>query len=445
MNKLLLLALLGCAMALAATLEEEEQSLQSFEGGLVRDVRDADPGRKNNKRKNNKRKNKRKMKKRKNNKRKNNKVKNNKRKNNKGKNNKGKNNKKRNNKRKNNKRKNNKRKNNKGKNNKRKNNNGRQCLATTCVDNAVTMMSKLTKIANYKTQAKRITSKKNIADKKAAKSTVFAGALQRLTTNAGGNSSAPMCGTSADNAGAVEMKSLIETLGACEADVVAACSTSASLAAPNATEVSACEDSMAVFEAFTEECKAMTGAEGCTCWEGNDDVTAALDVIKMCNLADKNTEIVAAVGDCKSAFGACKKSEDAVASIISSCSQDPDQLKTKLKNLQANSDAVGDVQDKIASALATRSSTKAITSGAIFIESCGFLIILIGQDPSNFGILAMAVEITTAEVTFTAADLEALLAVSEDMDAAADALAAESAAVLATYEGKFQTTCNALQ
>jgi hypothetical protein len=275
MHKLLVLALLGCALALATASEEEEQSLQSLEGGLVRDVREADPGRKNNKRKNNKRKNK--TKKRKNNKRKTNKRKNNKRKNNKRKNNK----------RKNNKRKNNKRKNNKIKNNKRKNGNGR-CLAISCVDNAVAMMKIQTKVSNYKNQKKRIDKKKGIADKKSNKSDVFSAALQRLISNAGGNSSAPMCGTSADNAGALQMKNLTETLTACDADVTAACMSSADLTAPNATEVEDCEAAMEVFETYTTGCMDMSGADACTCWEGNDDVTAAIDTIKMCDLKEKN-------------------------------------------------------------------------------------------------------------------------------------------------------------
>jgi hypothetical protein len=118
-----------------------------------------------------------------------------------------------------------------------------------------------------------------------------------------------------------------------------------------------------------------------------------------------------------------------------------DKLKAKLANLQANSKAVGDVNDKITSATSARS----VTSGAIFIQQCGLLLILIGQDPSNFGILAMGEMIVAFDGTFTDAELETLVAVGEDMADALVAIDAEAAAVLATYLGKFQTIFITLQ
>merc|ERR1711936_597258 len=193
MNKLLLVFAIGLGLlALAAGSSEEQNQVDSSESGLAREAREADPGkqrqnkgvnkkkrirnaRKNNKRNNNKnaqrkkaRSNKGKKGQRKNRNNRKNGVRNGKGKKN--------GNKKRN---KNNGKRNNKnagkgqKKNTKNDNKKRKNQESQarqsECLATSCVDNAVKAMKLLKdKVLNFEKQEKRIAKKSNIGSWKAA-------------------------------------------------------------------------------------------------------------------------------------------------------------------------------------------------------------------------------------------------------------------------------------
>merc|ERR1711963_676942 len=299
MNKLLL--------ALVAGSSEEENRVESFESGLDREAREADPARRQRKdqakrknqaqRKNQaKRKNKAEKKnqeKRKNQAQRKKQAKRNKaekenqakRKNKKGKSNKrnglkakrgGKGQKgKRNNRKNGNKsgkeKKNRKAERNQKKKGKNKNMTGnqnrkntaeaRQCrVTTTCSDTAVAAHKLMKdKVDNFVKQHKRITKKTNIGSKKSNKNDVFKPVLQRLAAAAGGNISAPVCAGSTNNSGAAQMLNLSLTLKNCEDDIYAACDPS-NLPNHNQSKITECYAAIDIFTNYTDTCSDLSGA-----------------------------------------------------------------------------------------------------------------------------------------------------------------------------------------
>merc|ERR1712209_387933 len=278
MNKLLL--------ALAAGSSEEENRVESFESGLDREAREADPARrqrkdqakrknqtegKNQAQRKNQAERKNKAEKKNQAKRKNQAQRKNqaKRKNKAEKENQAK--------RKNKKGKSNKRnglkakrggKGQKGKRNNRKNTaEARQCrVTTTCSDTAVAA-HKLMKdmVDNFVKQHKRITKKTNIGSKKSNKNDVFKPVLQRLAAAAGGNISAPVCSGSSNNSGAAQMLNLSITLKNCEDDIYAACDPS-NLPNHNQSKIAECYAAIDIFTNYTDTCSDLSGAAACDCW-----------------------------------------------------------------------------------------------------------------------------------------------------------------------------------
>merc|ERR1712209_35576 len=435
MNKLLL--------ALAAGSSEEENRVESFESGLDREAREADPARRQRKdqakrknqtegknqaqRKNQaERKNKAEKKnqaKRKNQaqrknqaKRKNKAEKENqaKRKNKKGKSNQKKESKNRKKKGYGN-----------GKKQDRKNTaEARQCrVTTTCSDTAVAAHKLMKdKVDNFVKQHKRITKKTNIGSKKSNKNDVFKPVLQRLAAAAGGNISAPVCSGSSNNSGAAQMLNLSITLKNCEDDIYAACDPS-NLPNHNQSKIAECYAAIDIFTNYTDTCSDLSGAAACDCWIPSANVTAAMAEIKLCDLSSNNTATVNATKACKAAFGKCRKYGDDVGDIIHSCEQNADTLKLKLKALSDNSDKVGQVATKVDALVnATRRnfasgrSAKAkrdASTAAGFISICTQINTWVVENPYYYQISSYATTIisVTAPV-FTAADLTALSVVN---------------------------------
>merc|ERR1712088_720200 len=408
MNKLLL--------ALAAGSSEEENQVESFESGLAREAREANPAK--GQRKNQaKRKNKKGNKKGRSNKRKGLKGKKG------GKGQKGN----KNRKSKGNQNKKEKNGNKKGirKNQNRMNTAGARstCLSTTCVDTAVAAMKLLKdKVDSFEKQEKRISKKSNSGSKKSAKKDVFGPTLQRLSDAAGGNLSAPVCAGNASSPGAAQMLNLSMTLQTCDDDIFAACDTS-NLPTPNDTKVAGCKAAIATFKNYTDTRTALDGAAACDCWTPSAAVTAATAEIKACDLSSNNTAVVTAVKACKAAFGKCRKYEDDVGDIIFSCEQNADTLKLKLKALSDNSDKVGQVATKVdalvnatrrnfasgRSAMAKRDASTA----AGFISICTQINTWVTENPYYYQISSYATTIITVTApVFTAADLTALSTVN---------------------------------
>merc|ERR1712165_442271 len=263
MNKLLLALAIGLSLlALAAGSSEEENQVESFESGLAREAREADPA--NGQRKNQ-------AKKKNQSKRKNQSKKNQA-------------------KRKNQDKRKNKKGNKKGKSNKRKGLKGKK--------GGKGQKGKRNNRKNGMKSGKgkknrKAERKQNKKEKNGAKKGVFGPTLQRLSDAAGGNLSAPVCAGNASSPGAAQMLNLSMTLQTCDDDIFAACDTS-NLPTPNDTKVAECKAAIATFKNYTDTCTALDGAAACDCWTPSAAVTAATAEIKACDLSSNNTAVVTA-------------------------------------------------------------------------------------------------------------------------------------------------------
>jgi len=478
MHKLILIALLGCALiALTGASEQEsESSLQQVDAdvSLQREAREA---RKNDKKKNNIKKKKRKSKnlKKRDNKRKGKGAKKRKGKGKKSKGKKkgkkrvkGKKTKKGKGKKKARKSKGKKKgkkrakgkKTKKGKNGKKRKSkkarktkgtrkNGRQSTACavpdTCVVNAVTYMKmNKDKVTNYLRQLTRIKKQNGTGEKKAGKKDVFKASLNRLTQNGGGNVSKLMCGKESTGTGATKMKELADTLMKCSDSVKAACDPS-KLPQPDMTKVNVCKPQMEKFQTKVEECRKKTGAEACTCW-GSTDLSSAATVIKNCSLADQATAFAKALKGCRDAFGNCRSKEDEVAGVMHSCNANKDGLVSKLKQLAEVKNSVKAAATKVKSIIASAGKkryARALATCSALITQCTLMTNIISQNAASRQIIPIAILISTATVTCNAADVAQLTAISAEIDAGIEAIEAEEAAVQSTLLTLTGTTASA--
>ena len=316
---------------------------------------------------------------------------------------------------------------------------GSTCLATDCVDLAVSINELMRfKATNFQKQIKRILTKRSIGAKKSSKSNVFKSALTRLVVT-GGNLSDPVCAGSTNNTGARQIANLSETLTNCETNITAHCDPK-NMPSLNLTFIEACETSIEALEAFIAKCSALSGAVACSCWSGDSSSAAVIDAVKKCDLGDlpKNTRY--ALEDCKSAFGICRKYEDDVADAVFACDQDAEILKKKLKNLSENKDAVSQVQTKISSLINStrrqkREDNASTTAG--FISLCVKVTTLIAETPSSYLIAIYSASIVASSVTsFSDSDLSSLSTISAQMEVAVTVLDKEISTATSTIQGK---------
>ena len=110
-------------------------------------------------------------------------------------------------------------------------------VSDSCVSTAVSYLRILqNQVANFKNQRDRIVRQNTTGTRKNDKKDVFSAALNRLVDFAGGNKTAPTCGSLNEGAGVDNIKNLTGTLSKCSDNIKAACDISA-LPQPNTTFV----------------------------------------------------------------------------------------------------------------------------------------------------------------------------------------------------------------
>ena len=431
---------------------EEENQVESFESGLARLAREADPGKGQRKAAKNKKrsKNAQKKKKRKNRNNKNKKTRSNKRKGLKGqKGGKGQKSKKNKNKKKAERRQKKKNGDKKRKNQEKRMNAAQArnstCPSTTCVVNAVAAMKMLKgKVAVFEKQDKRISTKNEKGGKKSAKQDDFKPTLLRLADAAGGNISAPVCSGSSNSTGAAQMLNLSMTLKKCDDDIHAVCDQS-NLPAPNATEISECKAAIEIFKTYTDTCIALEGSAACDCWTPSANVTAAMAVVTKCDHSENNDAMKKALNSCKKTFGKCRKYEDDVADIIFACEQSADTLKLKLKALSENSDKVAQVAAKVEGVVSGRRAyankfkrADDATTAAGYISICTQINIFVLENPYYYQIASLSTTIISVVTvpTFSTADLASLSEVNTALQVSVTTLQAAVVTLQTTIFGK---------
>ena len=142
------------------------------------------------------------------------------------------------------------------------------------------------------------------------KQAIFSPLISKLREAGGGNASNLTC-NGESGPGADNLKSLMEELEMCEADIEAACNTG--LPSYNETLISECEMHMETFSNLTKPAMAASGEASCELWTDAALAMAAVDIKgSTCDISDLNTMFTAAKKNCTSAFGACRKLEDMV-------------------------------------------------------------------------------------------------------------------------------------
>merc|ERR1712110_1097149 len=231
----------------------------------------------------------------------------------------------------------------------------RSSANSTCFENAVFYM-KLWKdvVTNFEKQKARMEKQNSTGGNKAGKKGLFAPIAFKLVDIGGGNKTNMSCGGQYGNKGAKQLQNLTKTLFDCEISVNKSCNP-ANFPQPNTTFISNCEKLVAKFKFSVQVCLNKTlgttktnVSDACGCWVGPQLAATAKDT-KQCKASDEAKKISKQFSACKSAFGVCRKYEDAAIPSIAACAQDSSKLTKKAATLSANSASLTSVKSKASS------------------------------------------------------------------------------------------------
>ena len=237
---------------------------------------------------------------------------------------------------------------------------GRSTASATCFESAIFYM-KIWKdvVGNFEKQRKRMVKQNKTGGNKSGKKGLFAPIAHRLVDIGGGNKSNMSCGGQYGNKGAAQLQNLTKTLFDCEKDVNASCNPS-TFPQPNFTFINHCKE---LVDNFTKDATVCLGksvgggktntSDACSCWTGQMlNMTAA--TLKDCKASKESSAITAALKKCTTAFGKCRKFEDAASTAIMSCASDSSKLTKKAANLAANNASMTAAKEKMASLASSR-------------------------------------------------------------------------------------------
>merc|ERR1712048_1295114 len=94
--------------------------------------------------------------------------------------------------------------------------------------------------------------------------------------------------------------------------------------------------------------KKTNSSDACYCWTHNK-LNSTIDELKTCKANKEAAAITSALKNCTTAFGKCRKFEDAASTALSSCSSDSSKLTKKAANLAANNASMTAAKEKMAS------------------------------------------------------------------------------------------------
>ena len=238
---------------------------------------------------------------------------------------------------------------------------GRSTVAGTCFESAIFYM-KLWKdvVGNFEKQRKRMIKQNKTGGNKSGKKGLFAPIGHRLVDIGGGNKSNMSCGGQYGNKGALQLQNLTKTLFDCEKSVNASCNPS-NFPQPNFTFINTCKELVDNFTKVATTClgKSVGGSktnntDACTCWSG-EMLNMTSQTLKNCKANKESSAITSALKACTTAFGKCRKFEDAASTAIMSCASDSSKLTKKAANLAANNASMTAAREKMASLAASRS------------------------------------------------------------------------------------------
>merc|ERR1711936_515704 len=281
-------------------------------------------------------------------------------------------------------------------------------VAGTCFESAIFYM-KLWKdvVGNFEKQRKRMIKQNKTGGNKSGKKGLFAPIGHRLVDIGGGNKSNMSCGGQYGNKGALQLQNLTKTLFDCEKSVNASCNPS-NFPQPNFT--------------FINTCKA------------NKESSAITSALKACTTA----------------FGKCRKFEDAASTAIMSCASDSSKLTKKAANLAANNASMTAAKEKMASLASSRyhsgrKSRATATSCSEIIPISTTIVKIVEQNPQSTKISTYAKKISSATVTCTAAEKTSVAAQVTSMETAIVSVSVVLTAIQEQIETLTGSTASATQ
>merc|ERR1711874_426692 len=94
--------------------------------------------------------------------------------------------------------------------------------------------------------------------------------------------------------------------------------------------------------------KKTNSSDACYCWTHNK-LNSTIDELKTCKANKEAAAVTAALKNCTSAFGVCRKYEDAASTALSTCASDSSKLTKKAANLAKNNASMTAAKAKMAS------------------------------------------------------------------------------------------------
>jgi len=299
-------------------------------------------------------------------------------------------------------------------------------LTDTCFEGAMGYM-KVWKdvVGNFEKQRKRMVKQNKTGGNKSGKKGLFAPVAHRLVDIGGGNKTNMSCGGQYGNSGAKQLQNLTKTLFDCEKSVKDACDPS-NIPQPNFTFINRCK---ALVDNFTTEATTCLGktvggkktnsSDACYCWTHNK-LNSTIDELKTCKANKEAAAITTALKNCTSAFGKCRKFEDAASTALSTCASDSSKLQKKAGQLAANNASMTKAKEKMASLAknSSRSGRSSATTCASIITISQTIVKISNNFPQSPQITTYSKQISSSSVTCTTAEKALLQTEVTSMEAA---------------------------
>ena len=214
-----------------------------------------------------------------------------------------------------------------------------------------------------------------------------------------------------------------------------------------------CADTITAFKTAFLDCKKMAtdnASAACDCFK-NETLTTMSTDIKACSLKEVSDAMAKAGKTCRSAYGDCRKYQEEIITVTSSCSKSTDKLKEKAKALTENADNIAKAQTAVAALTARRMSKqqhqlqrikRAVpTTCAEMITVVELLVKVTSQNAASSKVSTYALEIVGAG-TITCSDTEknSLKTTEKSLTKAAEKVTKAKEAVLEDLQSQTGST-----
>merc|ERR1711874_139816 len=228
--------------------------------------------------------------------------------------------------------------------------------------------------------------------------------------------------------GALQLQNLTKTLFDCEKSVNASCNPS-NFPQPNFTFINTCKELVDNFTKVATTClaksvggKKTNNTDACTCWSG-EMLNMTSQTLKNCKANKESSAITSALKACTTAFGKCRKFEDAAITAA----------KEKMASLASSRYHSG------------RKSRATATSCSEIITISTTIVKIVEQNPQSTKISTYAKKISSATVTCTAAEKTSMAARVTSMETAIVSVSVVLTAIQERIETLTGSTASATQ